>query len=160
VLYKVTGSKIARVKAPSVELTAGTGIIAASSGQLWILAKLASKGHQEAVFHWNGTTWTGAVSPASVCPANTSGSCPLYLSSTLSYDGAGGFWSGWYEHWTGKQWIAVSQGPGGGLLNGYTNSGVSVAIPGTHSVWGVGGVSRTLDSATYNGLIAVCGPLP
>jgi hypothetical protein len=35
-----------------------------------------------------------------------------------------------------------------------------VAIPDTHSVWGVGGVSRTLDSATYDGLIAVCGPLP
>ena len=161
VLYEVTGSKIARVKAPSVELTAGTGIVAAPSGQLWMLALLASKGHREALFHWTGTAWKGAVVPAFLCPPDATGYCPLLLSNTLSYDGKSGFWSGWYAHWTGRQWLNADFSIGSQLTDtGWGNQGVTVAIPGTHSVWGVGTIDRTQNSAITNGLVAVYGPLP
>lgn len=161
VLYEAAGSKIARVKAPSVRLTSGTGIVAAPSGQLWMLATLASKGHREALFHWNGAAWKGAVVPAFLCPPYAYGYCPLYLSSTLSYDGKGGFWSGYYAHWTGKQWLNEDFNVGTKLSDtGWGDQGVTVAIPGTHSVWGVGYIDRIPNSASTNGLVAVYGPLP
>jgi hypothetical protein len=162
VLYEATGSRISKVKAPIARVQAVYGITAAPNGQLWALASLAKKSAPEQLFHWTGRAWTEAAVPKSVCPPNATGTCPLNVIGTLSYDGKSGFWSGFEAHWTGRQWLNLDYSFSSQLTasGGWGNEGVTTAIPGTNSAWGVGEIDRTMTGTSTDGLITVYGPLP
>lgn len=112
-----------------------TGIVARSAKDVWVLGSANAKaGPGKAIFlHWNGKSWA-------MLPVPTDN--PQWRG--LTDDGAGGFWASSISpsrslyHYHAGIWRRIGQPAQPGLL---TQMATMRRIPGTTSVWGVGGLS-------------------
>jgi hypothetical protein len=153
VIYRATGSTLARVTAPDHRIWDFAQLAAAPGGQLWMQASPGFNRNEALLFHWTGRTWADAKVPATVS------SQPLILEDSLTYDGHDGVWAGPYAHWTGTKWINAFQVASMPGSDGFGLLGMAT-IPGSASIWGVGSVGRSASNHTQDSLIAVYGGTP
>ena len=123
------------------------------------------------LYHWDGSSWSpftlplvageatelSASSPTNVWVVGASHPClaspcsyspprwqiidasrDLLTESPLVTDGASGAWMGPYAHWTGNQWVNTE--PFSPVTCGLADL---TRIPGTATLWGVGGAYRS-----------------
>jgi hypothetical protein len=155
VIDEVTGSTVkvvSTVAAARVALGASLTLAASASGQVWVLAHLASAKGPAVLLHWTGRRWTRIAVPA------RAGGRPLIAAGSLVYDGADGVWAGPFAHWTGTQWVNTFPGQLTGA-SAYSLTSIA-AITGTTDLWGVGWVARTPTDKTHDTLIARYGTTP
>jgi hypothetical protein len=94
--------------------------------------------------HWNGRRWQMVDAPR------------LIVTETpLVTDGHHGVWMGPWAHWTGTRWVGngATSAPACSLAN-FTR------IPGQATLWGVGAISKTPTSATFDSVICALPRAP
>jgi hypothetical protein len=150
--------------APSLTLPKGDGyqptnIVAESDTNVWAAAVLI-KGQGVAqgivLLHYNGHSWTRITVPYSVTGA-----------FTLAADGSGGIWlsateyaktsfAPYFYHYTGGKWTARIEIPHS--KNVQISPAATTWIPGTKSLWSVGGeLTTTTSGASAQGFILKYG---
>jgi hypothetical protein len=133
---------------------APSGLVALSDSDVWMSELVqgipgcgCGSPPNVALLHWNGATWTKVAENAAI----------NYYAG-LTSDGAGGFWlSGvnsaqqqYIVHYSGGKWSR--QVPP--TKPGYTDyPGSFVLIPGTTSVWGLGGLESTGDGSPEGAIL-------
>lgn len=139
----------------------GADVAVESNGQRYLEGELTWGDNPVSFYHGTGaSTWSTISVPASDCPPGTSGDCPLVINPDLTYDDADGFWAGYSAHYTGTAWVNTDFfGPSFGSTWAASFQAVA-AIPGSASVWGVGGIGSGDESPWTNTLVAVNGSLP
>jgi hypothetical protein len=135
-------------KAPSMPLKHSfyePGIAVGSRTDVWVGAWSATRArHPGRLMHWNGRRWHMVDAPR------------LIVTETpLVTDGHHGVWMGPWAHWTGTRWV------GNGGTSALACSLVNFTrIPGQATLWGVGAISRTPTSATFDSVICALPKTP
>jgi hypothetical protein len=153
VIYRATGSTLARVTAPGRRIWDAPQLAASPGGQLWIQGSPGYNRNVTLLFHWTGRAWTSAKVPAAVS------SQPLIVEDPLTYDGHDGVWMGAFAHWTGTKWLNTFQIASMPGSDGFALEDIA-AIPGSASIWAAGSVGRSPSNHTQDSLIAVYGGTP